>query len=396
MIVNEDCIKHLKTIEDNYFDSVVTDPPYELAFMGKIWDSTGIAFTTELWKEVYRTLKPGGYLLSFAASRNYHRMAVAIEDSGFEIRDQIMWIYGSGFPKSMNIGKALDKKQGNKRKVIGTTNQQDIRSGNYVQGPQDRIDVPITKGDSEWEGWGTALKPAHEPICMARKQISEKSIVDNVLKHGTGGINIDGCRVTTDENISNHSRSAESAVSKGIFGDSKEQETHQTQGQTLGRFPANLIHDGSEEVIDEFKKFGEDKGAKAPVKNKDRETNLLKNQPIHLQPHEKYDKVGDDGETFRGDTGTAARFFYCPKANKKEKGDTKHPTVKPVNLMRYLVRLVTPKDGIVLDPFAGTGTTGEACILENRNYYLIEAEESYIKDIENRTNKYGKLDNFFV
>jgi len=213
--------------------------------------------------------------------------------------------------------------------------QQDIRSGNYVQGPQDRIDVPITKGDSEWEGWGTALKPAHEPICMARKSLSEKSIADNVLKHGTGGINIDGCRVPTDEDISNHSRSAESAVSKGIFGDSKEQETHQTQGQELGRFPANLIHDGLEEDW--------------------------------------------------------ARFFYCPKANKKEKGDTNHPTVKPVELMRYLVRLVTPKDGIVLDPFAGTGTTGEACILEDRNYYLIEAEESYIKDIENRTNKYGRL-----
>ncbi|SVB27875.1 uncharacterized protein METZ01_LOCUS180729, partial [marine metagenome] len=320
MIVNEDCIKHLKTIEDNYFDSVVTDPPYHLTsivkryttgkknvygkdgsfqrltsgFMGQKWDGGDIAFTTELWKEVYRTLKPGGYLLSFAASRNYHRMAVAIEDSGFEIRDQIMWIYGSGFPKSLNIGKALDKKQGNKRKVIGTANQQDIRSGNYVQGPQDRIDVPVTVGTSEWEGWGTALKPAHEPICMARKQISEKSIVDNVLKHGTGGINIDGCRVTTDEDISNHSRSAESAVSKGIYGDSKEQETHQTQGQELGRFPANLIHDGLEEDW--------------------------------------------------------ARFFYCPKANKKEKGDSKHPTVKPVNLMRYLVRLVTPKDGIVLDP----------------------------------------------
>ena len=366
MIVNEDCIKHLKTIEDNYFDSVVTDPPYHLTsivkryttgkknvygkdgsfqrltsgFMGQKWDGGDIAFTTELWKEVYRTLKPGGYLLSFAASRNYHRMAVAIEDSGFEIRDQIMWIYGSGFPKSLNIGKALDKKQGNKRKVIGTTNQQDIRSGNYVLGPQDRIDVPVTVGTSEWEGWGTALKPAHEPICMAKKSISEKSVADNVLKHGTGGINIDGCRVPTDEDISNHSRSAESAVSKGIFGDSKEQETHQTQGQELGRFPANLIHDGLEEDW--------------------------------------------------------ARFFYCPKANKKEKGDTNHPTVKPVELMRYLVRLVTPKDGIVLDPFAGTGTTGEACILEDRNYYLIEAEESYIKDIENRTNKYNRLDNFFI
>ena len=337
LLLNGDCIEQMQKLIDEgvQVESVVTDPPYELGFMGKSWDASGIAFDKKTWELAFQLLKPGGHLLAFSASRNYHRMAVAVEDAGFEIRDQIMWIYGSGFPKSLNIGKAIDKKQGNKRKVIGTTNQQDIRSGNYVQGPQDRIDVPITKGDSEWEGWGTALKPAHEPICMARKQISEKSIVDNVLKHGTGGINIDGCRVTTDENISNHSRSAESAVSKGIYGDSKEQETHQTQGQELGRFPANLIHDGLEEDW--------------------------------------------------------ARFFYCPKANKKEKGDTNHPTVKPVELMRYLVRLVTPKDGIVLDPFAGTGTTGEACILENRNYYLIEAEESYIKDIENRTNKYGRL-----
>ena len=369
MIVNEDCIKHLKTIEDNYFDSVVTDPPYHLTsivkryttgkknvygkdgsfqrltsgFMGQKWDGGDIAFTTELWKEVYRTLKPGGYLLSFSASRNYHRMAVAIEDSGFEIRDQIMWVYGSGFPKSTNLGKAIDKKLGNKRIKTGQVKSHSnkgmpqaeertaINAGSFGQ----VVEEEVTVGTSEWEGWGTALKPAHEPICMAKKPISEKSVADNVLKHGTGGINIDGCRVTTDENISNHSRSAESAVSKGIFGDSKEQETHQTQGQELGRFPANLIHDGLEEDW--------------------------------------------------------ARFFYCPKANKKEKGDTNHPTVKPVELMRYLVRLVTPKDGIVLDPFAGTGTTGEACILEDRNYYLIEAEESYIKDIENRTNKYGRL-----
>jgi len=317
-------------------------------------------------------------------------MAVAIEDSGFEIRDQIMWIYGSGFPKSTNLGKAIDKKLGNKRIKTGQVKSHSnkgmpqaeertaINAGSFGQ----VVEEEVTVGTSEWEGWGTALKPAHEPICMARKSISEKSVADNVLKHGTGGINIDGCRVTTDENISNHSRGAESAVSKGIFGDSKEQETHQTKGQEKGRFPANLIHDGSEEVIDEFKKFGEDKGAKAPVKTEKGD--------FMFYDH-KYGKRGDDGESFKGDTGTAARFFYCPKASKKEKGDTNHPTVKPVELMRYLVRLVTPKDGIVLDPFAGTGTTGEACILENRNYYLIEAEESYIKDIENRTNKYNRL-----
>ena len=401
MIVNEDCIKHLKTIDDNYFDSVVTDPPYELGFMGKGWDSTGIAFTTELWKEVYRTLKPGGHLLSFSASRNYHRMAVAIEDSGFEIRDQIMWIYGSGFPKSLNIGKSIDKKLGAKRKVIGKKSgkggenlnklsregkgdSEDATSlGAYgVGAKQTNIEIDITEPATdeakEWEGWGTALKPAHEPICMARKPISEKSITDNVLKHGTGGINIDGCRVTTDEDISNHSRSAESAVSKGIFGDSKEQETHQTQGQEKGRFPANLIHDGSDEVVSQFPKT---KSSPVGFKNIGwKHSGNTKDKMTPLKYQQEYK-----------DEGSASRYFYCAKANKKEKGDSKHPTVKPINLMRYLVRLVTPKDGIVLDPFAGTGTTGEACILENRNYYLIEAEESYIKDIENRTNKYNRL-----
>jgi site-specific DNA-methyltransferase (adenine-specific) len=384
MIVNEDCIKHLKTIEDNYFDSVVTDPPYHLTFMNKYWDSTGIAFTTELWKEVYRTLKPGGYLLSFAASRNYHRMAVAIEDSGFEIRDQIMWIYGSGFPKSLNIGKQIDKKLGNKRISLGKYKTpdggQELSTYNNWKDStvQERRWPEVTKGDSEWEGWGTALKPAHEPICMARKPISEKSVTDNVLKHGTGGINIDGCRVTTDENISNHSRSAESAVSKGIFGASKEQETHQTKGQEKGRYPANLIHDGSDEVVSQFPKT---KSSPVGFKNIGwKHSGNTKDKMTPLKYQQEYK-----------DEGSVSRYFYCAKANKKERGDSKHPTVKPVKLMRYLVRLVTPKDGIVLDPFAGTGTTGEACILENRNYYLIEAEESYIEDIENRTNKYGRL-----
>ena len=329
-LVNSDCIKHLKTLDDNIFDSCVTDPPYHLAsivkrfgpgqkginnqdtkdgrngpfhniargFMGQVWDGGDIAFTTEIWKEVYRTLKPGGHLLSFSASRNYHRMAVAIEDSGFEIRDQIMWIYGSGFPKSTNLGKAIDKKLGNKRIKTGQVKSHSnkgmpqaeertaINAGSFGQ----VVEEEVTVGTSEWEGWGTALKPAHEPICMAKKPISEKSVADNVLKHGTGGINIDGCRVTTDEDISNHSRSAESAISKGIFGDSKEQETHQTQGQKLGRYPANLIHDGSEEVIDEFKKFGEDKGAKAPVKTEKGD--------FMFYDH-KYGKRGDDGESFK-------------------------------------------------------------------------------------------------
>jgi site-specific DNA-methyltransferase (adenine-specific) len=328
--VNSDCIKHLKTLDDNIFDSCVTDPPYHLTsivkrfatstepkgplykrlstgFMGQTWDGGDVAFTTEMWKEVYRTLKPGAYLLAFSAARNYHRMAVAIEDSGFEIRDQIMWIYGSGFPKSLNMGKQMDKKLGNKRIKTGQVKtharkgvavaeeRTAINAGSFGQ----EVEEEITVGTSEWEGWGTALKPAHEPIVMARKPI-DGSVADNILEHRTGAINIDDCRV-----------------------------------ENQNRFPANVIHDGLEEEW--------------------------------------------------------ARYFYCAKASKKEKGDTKHPTVKPVELMRYLVKLITPKKGIVLDPFAGTGTTGEACILENKKYYLIEAEPSYFKDIEKRLNRYGGL-----
>ena len=329
-LVNSDCIKHLKTLDDNIFDSCVTDPPYHLTsivkrfatstepkgplykrlstgFMGQTWDGGDVAFTTEMWKEVYRTLKPGAYLLAFSAARNYHRMAVAIEDSGFEIRDQIMWIYGSGFPKSLNMGKQMDKKLGNKRIKTGQVKtharkgvavaeeRTAINAGSFGQ----EVEEEITVGTSEWEGWGTALKPAHEPIVMARKPI-DGSVADNILEHRTGAINIDDCRV-----------------------------------ENQNRFPANVIHDGLEEEW--------------------------------------------------------ARYFYCAKASKKEKGDTKHPTVKPVELMRYLVKLITPKKGIVLDPFAGTGTTGEACILENKKYYLIEAEPSYFKDIEARLNRYGGL-----
>ena len=372
MIVNADCIEHLKTIEDDYFDSVVTDPPYHLTsiakrftnstkakhgkdgsfqrlskgFMGQTWDGGDIAFTTEIWKEVYRTLKPGAYLLAFSAARNYHRMAVAIEDSGFEIRDQIMWIYGSGFPKSHNIGKQMDKKLGNTRQVIGKKVRGDVqkaieKGAGYTADPANKNNEKVfgygteilTKGETEWEGWGTALKPAHEPIVMARKPI-EGSVVDNILEHRTGAINIDKSRVPIDktDNLNNwHSNrtkqiydNTENIFKLGMKNISSKQ-------NDKGRWPANVIHDGLEEDW--------------------------------------------------------SKYFYCTKASKKEKGDTKHPTVKPINLMRYLVKLITPKDGLVLDPFAGTGTTGEACKLEGRNYYLIEKTKEYISDIEKRIDK---------
>jgi site-specific DNA-methyltransferase (adenine-specific) len=291
MIVNADCIEHLKTVEDNHFDSVVTDPPYHLTsiakrftnsteakygkdgsfqrlskgFHGHEWDGGDIAFTTDLWKEVYRTIKPGAVLLAFAATRNYHKMATAIENSGFEIMDMINWIYGSGFPKRKNL-----------------------------------------------------LKPAHEPIVMARKGVNKP-------------LNLDECRVGDFEQDTSKNRrnTQEEQIFKGGWKGDKGGEV------VKGRWPANVIHDGLEEDW--------------------------------------------------------SKYFYCSKASKKEKDDTNHPTVKPIDLMRYLVKLVTPKDGLVLDPFAGTGTTGEACILEGRNYYLIEKTKEYISDIEKRINKYDRL-----
>jgi len=426
LVINADSLEHLKTLEDNKFDSVVTDPPYHLAsivkrfgpgqkginnkdekegrngpyhraakgFMGQTWDGGDIAFQKDFWKEVYRTLKPGGYLLAFAAARNYHRMAVAIEDAGFEIRDMINWIYGSGFPKSHNIGKQMDKKLGNTRQVVGKVERGDVqkakeKGSGYLADPANRNNKSqfgygteiLTKGNTKWEGWGTALKPAHEPIVMARKPI-KSSVVDNILEHGTGAINIDDCRIELedkeDKRLGGKGTFKTDKMAKNDYGKFEGKDIRTSE---KGRYPANVIHDGSEEVINEFAKYG-NKGAFAPVKKKEGD--------YFFYDH-KYNKQGDDGASFRDDTGTAARFFYSAKATKKEKGDTQHPTVKPVSLMRYLIRLVTPKDGLVLDPFAGTGTTGEACILENRNYYLIEREKKYLKDIDNRLNKYGRL-----
>ncbi len=289
---NSDCItKMQEMINDGIqVDSVVTDPPYELGFMGKSWDSTGIAFQPDTWKLAYQLLKPGGHLLAFSGSRTYHRMAVAIEDAGFEIRDQIMWLYGSGFPKSLNIGKALDKKLGNKRTSLGTKIKKagDMRSGNYDKGGDyDDIELEITKGDSEWEGWGTALKPAHEPVVMARKPLSEKSIVDNVLKHGTGGINIDASRIEgdvkhPDSNPDFRDQGKKSKEAIGIdklsFGQVTGAKRKKTQrkprskegvwtednsgmkaagsefadADPRGRFPANVMHDGSDAVQEIF------------------------------------------------------------------------------------------------------------------------------------------------
>ena len=352
----------LPTLPDNSIDAIVTDPPYELGFMGKSWDSTGIAYNVALWKECLRVLKPGGHILAFSGSRTYHRMTCAIEDAGFEIRDQMMWVYGSGFPKSHNIGKAVDKLQGNEREVIGNNGVNGKAVGTFVSNEEGVREY--TKGNSEWEGWGTALKPAHEPICLARKPI-EGTVADNVLKWGVGGLNIDGCRVEHEEDLSverlpkNLDTNEQGWGFKSVSRDNK------------GRFPANLMHDGSQEVVDLF-----------PGENE----------------------------------GSAARFFYCPKASKADRdegcegmegktfsmsgndseaaGDIGlnraihrknfHPTVKPTELMRYLCRLITPPGGVVLDPFNGSGSTGKAAVLEGFNYVGIELNPEYVAVAEAR------------
>ena len=271
-IICGDSLKVLKDFEDNYFDSVITDPPYGLSFMGKKWDYD--VPSVDLWKEVYRVLKPGGHLLSFAGSRTYHRMAVNIEDAGFEIRDMLGWLYGSGFPKSHNIGKAVDKLQGNERETLTEIQKEnlfekekeidsvDIKAkptyhSQNVGGNITKIDtINKTKGNSQWEGWGTALKPAHEPIVMARKPFNT-SVAENVLTYGTGGINIDECRVGTDEKIK-FERKKESTTASGW----KDVNRNPYEQHNEGRFPANIIHDGSEEVLEIFpdSKAGKFKG----------------------------------------------------------------------------------------------------------------------------------------
>ncbi len=347
-LIHSDCVAAMKDMPDCSVDSIVTDPPYELGFMGKKWDSTGIAYSVEMWEQCLRVLKPGGHLLAFSGSRTYHRMTVAIEDAGFDIRDQIMWVYGSGFPKSHNL-------------------------------------------DGDWDGWGTALKPAHEPICVARKPLVG-TVAANVLTHGTGALNIDGCRVGSDGGV------------EFVAG--------------LGRWPANLIHDGSEEVLNEFPNTAPAKAANRGLQHSGRHGGLA----------DIGGNIKEGTDTIRGHNdsgGSAARFFYCAKASKRDRDEglkgfslhaatvgnfeaagrdpenpanyiggqrarveaglpastlraNIHPTVKPTDLMRYLCRLVTPPNGIVLDPFMGSGSTGKAAKLEGFGFIGIEQNDEYI------------------
>ena len=436
LLLNGDCIEQMQKLKDEgkQIDSVVTDPPYHLTsiverygkdgsapakdkdglyqrqargFMGKEWDGGDIAFRTDTWKLAYDLLKPGGHLLAFSASRNYHRMAVAIEDAGFEIRDQIMWIYGSGFPKSMNIGKGVDKKQGNDREVVGTIERGSVEDAiakgvGYTADPANQNNKAIfgygtetvTKGNSEWEGWGTALKPAHEPIVMARKPISESSIVDNVLKHRTGGINIDECRIEGDDIggerkiTSRKSRNEDGVWTDENSGMDNEQNSF-ADADPRGRFPANVMHDGSEVVQDIFPTTSKSAGG-GGSKTVSPSDNVYQGG----WGHKEYDKtIGF------GDDGSAARYFYCPKVSKNERNNADkntHPTVKPVELMKYLCRLVTPKGGTVLDPFMGSGSTGMAAKDEGFDFIGIEKEKEYFDICQSRIKKTAPLMDFMT
>ena len=369
-IHNGNCIEVMRTMADNSVDSIVTDPPYELGFMGKSWDSTGIAFNVEVWTEALRVLKPGGHLLAFSGSRTYHRMAVAIEDAGFQIRDQIMWIYGSGFPKSLDVAKQLNKMAGvefdtQPASGVGFMNATD-------DGYNTTLNQLVQTGKSTpeavtWQGWGTALKPAHEPIVLARKPLIG-TVAANVLEWGTGGLNIDGSRVGNDERINTPTSATANRVAMGEYWRTDAEPTVAT-----GRFPANLIHDGSDEVLE---LFGESARffycAKASKKDRNEGLDGFEGQSIGAK---------GNGLARICVTCNASTIQGCDCPDRTYVNPTRqnhHPTVKPTDLMRYLVKLITPPNGIVLDPFTGSGSTGKGAVMEGFNFVGIELDPDYV------------------
>lgn len=376
-ILEGDCLDLMRELPDCSVDSIVTDPPYGLGFMGKGWDHSvpGVDY----WREALRVLKPGGHLLAFGGTRTYHRMACAVEDAGFEIRDSIMWVYGSGFPKSLDVSKAIDKAAGARGHDSTRFNAVGQQGERTTGGDKFRSDHPdyvkprgVTADAQQWEGWGTALKPAHEPIIMARKPLIG-TVAANVLAHGTGALNIDGCRVAGESTRRHNS------AEMGYHGGNLASE-YQT-GSDSGRWPANLIHDGSDAVVAEFPANA---GAASPVRG----TEASHTGAPCTNCYGEYGRVPG---TFHADSGSAARFFYCAKASKSDRNEgleaaidralaraaNNHPTVKPAALMRYLCRLVTPPGGTVLDPFAGSGSTGKAAALEGFGFIGMELDADY-------------------
>jgi DNA modification methylase len=382
-LMNGDCLEQMKQLDDNSVDSICCDPPYGISFMAKKWDYD--VPSVEVWKEAMRVLKPGGHALIACGTRTQHRMVCNIEDAGFEIRDVVSWIYGSGFPKSLNISKAIDKAAGVEREVVGTEKTPfkvdgKAKEGVSLRGSVDgdfckqqddegyRVNVitaPATDEAKQWDGWGTALKPSVEFFTLCRKPLSESTVAKNVLKWGTGGINIDGCRVETEDKLSFGSRELGDGVKYG-----KCKPTTDGEQNAQGRFPANLIHDGSQKVLD---LFPETKPSRVGKPRGTKKKGLFANS--------KFNKVGQE----HNDSGSAARFFYQPKASKKDRNEgcekldngNNHATVKPTALMSYLCRLITPTGGVVLDPYMGSGSTGKAAVREGFSFIGIELDPEY-------------------
>jgi len=406
ILYNDDCLNAMRRLEDSSVDSIVTDPPYGLTtnkkggtgvasvnlespygrarigtgngsggFMGMKWDSD--VPSVEVWAECLRVLKPGGHLLAFAGTRTQHRMAARIEDAGFEIRDMIAWVYGSGFPKSHDVSKAIDKQAGVDRedkfegafeRRAGPTGNKKcdacgkwLVSGSPCQCPRPQ-DEPTTEAAKQWQGWGTALKPALEPITVARKPLAG-TVAANVLAHGTGAINVDVCRVAGEPWKAVAPNAG--GRSGGILG--KQSEHPGGDPHEYGRWPANLIHDGSDEVVAGF-----------PVTKSGTLTpDMIVKASTGWSGGSQADRVKS---SFFANEGSGARFFYCAKASKRDRDDgNTHPTVKPTDLMRYLCRLVTRPGGVVLDPFMGSGSTGKGAMLEGFQFIGCELSPEYFE-----------------
>lgn len=380
-----DCAERMRELEPESIDAIVTDPPYGLGFMGKAWDHA--VPSAEVWREALRVLKPGGHLVAFFGSRTYHRGAVAIEDAGFEIRDQIMWIYGSGFPKSQNVAIAIDKQAG----AMGHRGKRVSTVGNRAQGEDIPHAVampahePITEDAKTWSGWGTALKPSHEPIALARKPF-RGTVARNVLEHGTGAINVDGCRIdAAGDMVEDDGRRADGTCHGGydrpgatMFRTGKAV-IRNGPSNALGRWPANVCHDGSDEVLERFPS-----SESTPYR-----ANVVAGDVLPLT-----------SRTAGGysDAGSAARFFYSAKADASDRNEglparlrNRHPTVKPADLMRWLVRLITPRGGVVLDPFMGSGSTGKAAMLEGCDFIGCELDPAHAEIAELRISDAGGL-----
>lgn len=401
-----DCREVLpRVLADASVDAIVTDPPYEYAFMGRRWDSTGVAFDVATWEACLRVLKPGGHLLAFGAPRTWHRLAVAIEDAGFEIRDSLQWVYGSGFPKNLDVSKAIDKAAGAARKVIGEGasfgsgslgNRARVAQGYRPtelnpDGGTHPITAPATEDAARWSGWGTALKPGWEPIILARKPLAG-TVAANVLEHSTGALNIDGCRIGSADKLVRPAvqRRDNDVYGKGLGAG--------VQDEPVGRWPTNLVFSHSPECVED-----EPCAPDCPVAELDRQSGVTRDgvatnrNRSGVMPRAIYGQmnVPPPVDVGYGGSGGASRFFptfrYEGKAPSSERpkldDGTAHATVKPLDLIRWLARLITPPGGLILDPFGGSGTTAEAALIENFRSVLVELEPAHAELIKARLSK---------